>query len=84
MIAVLAGIWLAAVAADCPAVPANGASMQFSVDVAGQPGVPKGVSGQAYLDLPIAPKVACPADEAKSAPDTLRGEPGDLLAPTFR
>jgi hypothetical protein len=81
VLVVLASIWLAAAPADCPAVPENNASMPFAIDLAGRPGVPKGVSGQAYLDLPIAPTVACAGPETKPPSDVLRGEPGNLLKP---
>jgi hypothetical protein len=84
MIAVLASVWLAAAAADCPTVSESGASMSFSIDLAGRPGVPAGVGGETYLDLPIAPRIACPDTEAKPPRDILRGEPGDLLAPVSR
>ena len=75
----LASIWLVAAPADCVAIPDNIASMPLAIDLAGRPGVPAGVNGKVFLDMPVSPRTTCPA--AKPPTDVLRGEPGDLLKP---
>jgi hypothetical protein len=72
---------VAAQPADCPPAPATGPIMPLAIDMAGRPGVPKGTSGQAYIDLPVgAPAgTACHDDPPKPPQDVLRGEPGDVL-----
>jgi hypothetical protein len=62
-------------AAPLPVLP-------LAIDIAGRPGVPKGVSGQAYINLPMgAPTVtACRDDPPPPPRDILRGRPSpDLL-----
>ncbi len=65
--------------ADCPSAPPTGATLPLQLDLAGRPGVPPGVSGQAFVGVPMtAPGIAC--DDAAPPPrDILRGEPGDAL-----
>jgi len=72
---------LAAQPADCPSAPPTGPMLPLALDLAGRPGVPKGVTGQAYVAVPMsAPGTAC--QDAPPAPrDTLRGEPGSILGP---
>ncbi len=80
MVFLLASVWLIAASADCPTAPNSGASLPVAIDLGGRPGVPSGVKGKAYLDLPIEPNVSCP-DAPPPPSDVLRGEPGDLLNP---
>jgi hypothetical protein len=72
---------LAAQPADCPTDHVAGPTLPLALDLAGRPGVAKGVGGQAYVDVPMGPPgVAC--REASRPPrDVLRGEPGDVLGP---
>ncbi|HVC63018.1 MAG TPA: hypothetical protein VND19_21975 [Acetobacteraceae bacterium] len=67
--------------ADCPARPAPGPSLPLAIDLAGRPGVPSGVTGQAFIAVPMqAPQTGCGEQRAPS--DVLGGEPGDLLRGT--
>jgi hypothetical protein len=69
--------------ADCPTRPAPGPSQQLAIGLAGRPGVPAGVTGEAYVAVPMqAPQSECGAPSAPS--DVLGGEPGDLLRGTPR
>ena len=71
----------AAQPADCPSEPPSGQALPLVLDLAGRGGVPAGTTGQAYIDIPLAPPgIAC-RDAAAGAPpsDVLHGEPGDLL-----
>ena len=56
--------------------------LPLSLDLAGRPGVPRGVAGQAYVDLPIGPPgIAC--RDARPPPrDILHGEPGNPMGPS--
>jgi hypothetical protein len=89
MRSLLAGLLLIVVAsggisaqpADCPTEPSAGPMMPLSLDLAGRPGVPRGVTGQAYVDIPVGtPGIAC-QDAPPPPRDVLRGEPGTLLGP---
>jgi hypothetical protein len=83
LLLVLAPHRIAAQPADCPSAPSTGPMLPLSLDLAGRPGVPHGVTGQAYVGMPMgAPGVAC-QDEARPPPrDILRGEPdANLLGP---
>lgn len=80
MVFLLAGVWLIAASADCPTAPGSGASLPIEIGLGGRPGVPSGVKGTAYLDLPMEPNISCP-DAPPPPSDVLRGEPGDLLNP---
>ena len=75
---------LAAQPAECPSAPPDGPVLPLALDLAHRPGVPKGVTGQAYVAVPMGtPGIAC--QEAPAAPrDTLRGEPGDVRGPPSR
>ena len=67
--------------ADCPAEPSDGPTLPLSLDLAGRPGVPAGVTGQADVAVPLnAPGMAC-RDASPPPSDILRGEPGDPLGP---
>jgi hypothetical protein len=72
---------VAAQPADCTPAPATGPVMPLAIDLAGRAGVPKGVSGQAYINLPVgAPAgTACRDEPPKPPQEVLRGEPGDVL-----
>ena len=45
----------AAQPADCASEPAPTQSLPLQLDLNGLPGVPKGLSGQVYADVPVAP-----------------------------
>jgi hypothetical protein len=66
-------------ATPVPATPVP--VLPLAIDIAGRPGVPKGVSGQAYINVPMgAPTVtACNDDPPPPPRDILHGEPGDVL-----
>jgi hypothetical protein len=81
LVLVLASHGVAAQPADCPTEPSAGPMLPLSLDLAGRPGVPRGVTGQTYVEVPMgAPGIAC-----RNAPppprDILRGEPGNVLGP---
>ena len=51
---------LAAQPADCPREPSTGPTLPLSLDLAGLPGLPPGVTGYAYVEVPLeAPGIAC-------------------------
>jgi hypothetical protein len=82
LLLVLAPLGVAAQPADCASVPSSGPMLLLSLDLGGRPGVPRGVTGQAWVDVPMgAPGVACPAESRAPPRDILRGEPGNLLGP---
>jgi hypothetical protein len=67
--------------ADCPTSPAPGPSMPLSIDLAGRPGVPAGVTGTAFVEVPMeAAQTEC--GESPPPSDVLGGAPGDLLRGT--
>ena len=75
--------------ADCLTAPSSGLMLPLSLDLARRQGVPSGVSGQAYVAVPMeAPGIACaipppPADVLRGPPtDVLRGARGNLLNPS--
>ena len=73
----LASGGVAAQPADCPSDPSAGPMMPLSLDLGSCPGVPRGVTGQAYVDIPIGtPGIAC-RDAPPPPRDVLRGEPGE-------
>jgi hypothetical protein len=77
---------VAAQPADCASAPAGGPMLPLSLDLGGRPGVPgnvpSGVTGQAYVAVPMgAPGMACQDPPRPPPRDILRGEPGDLLGP---
>jgi hypothetical protein len=81
LLLMLASHGVGAQPADCPGEPAAGPMLPLSLDLHGRPGVPRGVTGQAYVDVPMGtPGIACGG--APPPPrDVLRGEPGNLLGP---
>jgi hypothetical protein len=68
--------------ADCVTALATGSVVPLAIELAGRPGVPKGVRGQAYIDVPMrAPAgAACHDDPPPPPRDVLHGAPGDVLA----
>jgi hypothetical protein len=76
---------VAAQPADCPSWPAPTQNMPLALDLNGLPGVPNGLAGQVYADVPMPPpggtvSATAAPDPAPDAPyDVLRGPPGDLL-----
>jgi hypothetical protein len=71
----------AAQSADCPPPPAAaGPTLPLALDLAGRPGVPSGVTGQAYLDVPLGTPDGYACDDSPPpVHDILRGPPGDVL-----
>jgi len=67
--------------ADCPAVAESSSVLPLSVDLARRRGVPPGLTGQAYLDLPIATGrvLECLEPTPAGPLDILHGSPGDVL-----
>ena len=69
----------AAQPADCSTVPPAGPTLPLELDLAHRPGVPKGVTGQVYVGVPLGlPGTAC-ADAPPPPRDVLHGEPGNVL-----
>ncbi len=67
--------------ADCPTRPAPEPSQRLAIELAGRPGVPAGVTGKAFVAVPMqAPQTECGEPSAPS--DVLGGAPGDLLRGT--
>jgi hypothetical protein len=88
LMAVLRAATATAQPADCLTAPSTGPMLPLSLDLAGRHGVPSGVSGQAYVAVPMeAPGIACailppPLDVLRGPPsDVLRGARGNLLNP---
>ena len=66
--------------ADCPAPAPNGPVLPLELDLAGRPGVPKGVTGQAFVAVPLTAQGNACRDTAPPPRDVLRGAPSaDLL-----
>jgi hypothetical protein len=65
--------------ADCPSAPHDGPELDLSIDLAGRPGVPSGLTGQLYVQVPT----DSPVDACSTSPppprNVLGGEPGDVL-----
>ena len=63
----------------------TGPVMPMAIDLAGRPGVPKGISGQVYVEVPRRDAPADPAistachDDKPPPRDILHGEPADVL-----
>jgi hypothetical protein len=56
----------------------------LSLDLAGRPGVPAGMTGQGYIAVPMSPPgVAC-RDAPPPPSDVLHGEPGAALGAPSR
>ena len=54
--------------------------LPLAIDLARRPGVPRGVSGQVYVGVPIAPNGSLECGPAQPGPrDILHGPPGDVL-----
>ena len=88
LMAVLRAATATAQPADCLTAPSTGPMLPLSLDLAGRHGVPSGVSGQAYVAVPMeTPGIACaipppPSDVLRGPPsDVLRGARGNLLNP---
>jgi hypothetical protein len=65
--------------ADCPSVPQDGPGLDLSIDLAGRPGVPSGLTGQLDIQVPTdRPADACLSRQPPPR-DVLGGEPGDVL-----
>jgi hypothetical protein len=65
--------------ADCPAPAANGPMLPLQLDLAGRPGVPRGVTGQAFVAVPLTPQGNACHDAPPPPKDVLRGAPSDDL-----
>jgi hypothetical protein len=69
--------------ADCPARPAPGPSLPLAIELAGRPGVPAGVTGKAFVEVPTHPPQTQHGEtecgEQPAPTDVLGGAPGDLL-----
>ncbi len=67
--------------ADCPTEPGPTASVPLELNLQGLPGVPKGVTGSLYADVPVAPPggTVCAADPLPPSTDVLAGPPGRVL-----
>lgn len=67
--------------AECPpAAPSGGPGLPLSIDLAGRPGVPPGVTGQVYIQVPIDGSAAASCQDERPPPrNVLGGEPGDVL-----
>jgi hypothetical protein len=75
---VLAPLRAAGQPADCPSPPQNGPGLDLSIDLAGRPGVPSGLTGQLEIQVPTDhPGYDCPTTPPPH--DVLGGEPGDVL-----
>jgi hypothetical protein len=72
---------VAAQPADCLAAPPTGPVMPLTIGLAGRPGVPAGVSGQAHMNLPMGAPAGNDCRGAPAPPrDVLGGAPSsDLL-----
>ena len=67
--------------ADCQTQPPAGPSQRLAIDLAGRPGVPAGVTGKTFVEVPMqSARTDCGEPSAPS--DVLRGVPGDLLRGT--
>ncbi len=91
LMAVLRAASVSAQPADCLTAPSSGPMLPLSLDLAGRRGVPSGVSGQAYVAVPMeSPGIACaipppPSDVLRGPPsDVLRGPRGNLLNPATK
>lgn len=65
---------------DCPRAPPTGPGLDLSIDLAGRPGVPSGLTGQVYVQVPTDQQTpdSCRTEEPPPR-DVLGGEPGDVL-----
>ena len=66
--------------ADCPTAPPQGPVLPLALDLAGRPGVPRGITGQAFVAVPLTPQGNACHDAPPPPRDVLRGAPSaDLL-----
>ena len=67
--------------ADCPSEPGPTASIPLDLNLQGLRGVPSGLTGSLYADVPVAPPggMTCAADPLPPSRDVLAGPPGDVL-----
>ena len=60
LVAVVRAATASAQPADCLTAPSSGPMLPLSLDLAGRYGVPSGVTGQAYVAVPMeTPGIAC-------------------------
>ncbi len=65
---------------DCPPAQPGGPGLPLSIDLAGRPGVPSGLTGQVYIQVPSDPPATESCRTERPPPrDVLGGEPGDVL-----
>ena len=66
--------------ADCPrAMLQPPSQLPLELNLQGLPGVPAGVSGQAFVTVPMTGGTDCGAPPQKPSRDVLRGPPGNVL-----
>lgn len=66
--------------ADCPrTVLQPQGQLPLELNLQGLPGVPAGVSGQAFVAVPMSGGTDCEAPPQKPSRDVLRGPPGNVL-----
>ncbi len=65
--------------ADCPRDAAPRVELPLALDLAGRPGAPPGVTGQALLGVPFGAAGLDCSEPAAEPADTLGGEPGNVL-----
>src|SRR5271163_4427237 len=65
---------------DCPPEPSGDSGLDLSIDLAGRPGVPSGLTGQVEIQVPTgSPATESCRAEQPPPHDVLGGEPGDVL-----
>lgn len=79
LLAAIMPLGAAAQPADCPSTQPSGPTLPLALDLAHRPGVPKGVTGQALVGVPLSPPGMACADTKPPPRDVLRGEAGDVL-----
>lgn len=79
VVLLLLGSPCAAQPADCPAPPPRGPVLPLELELAGRPGVPSGVAGQAFVAVPMMPQGNACHDARPPPRDVLRGPPSDDL-----
>ena len=75
----IASNYASAQPADCPAPPPRGPVLPLELELAGRPGVPSGVAGQAFVAVPMMPQGNACHDARPPPRDVLRGPPSDDL-----
>jgi len=77
---VLAPLRAGAEQPDCTPAPHDGPPLDLSIDLAGRPGVPSGLTGQVEIQVPTDQPAAESCRTEQPPPrDVLGGEPGDVL-----